>query len=131
MIVVDTHVLIWYLDNPEKVSGPARSVLEEAVLKRGVNVSSISTWEIYMLINKGRLELRIPAATWVARVEHLSFVHFIPLDNEIARLSVDLPDSVPPDPADRIIIATAKSLGEPLVTADGRIRELSFVQTIW
>ena len=131
MIVVDTHVLIWYLDSPEKLSQAARSVLEEAVRTRGVNVSSISAWEIYMLVKKGRLELRIPVATWMSRVEHLSFVHVIPVDNEIMRLSVESPGTVPPDRADRIIIATAKFLGEPLVTADARIRELSEIQTIW
>ncbi len=131
MIVLDTHVLIWYLDGREQLSEKASAVLKEAVSRRAVNVSSISAWEIYMLTKKGRLELRIPVATWMERVERLSFIHFIPVDNEIARLSVDLSDTEPADPADRIIIATAQSLGLPLVTADARIRKVSAVETIW
>lgn len=131
MIVLDTHVLIWYLDGREQLSEKASAVLKEAVSRRAVNVSSISAWEIYMLTKKGRLELRIPVATWMERVERLSFIHFIPVDNEIERLSVDLSDTEPADPADRIIIATAQSLGLPLVTADTRIRKVSAVEAIW
>ncbi len=84
-----------------------------------------------MLIMRRRLGFRIPVATWMSRVERLSFVRFIPVDNEIARLAVDLPDTVPTDPADRIIAAAAQSLGQPLVTAEPRIRALSGVRTIW
>ncbi len=131
MIVLDTHVLIWYFDNPDQISRKAGNILQEAVASRAVNVSSISIWEIYMLVKKGRLQFRIPVETWISRLERLCFLHFIPVDNEISRLSVNLPDQFPADPADRMIAATAKVLGRPLVTADTRIRSFSEIDTVW
>jgi PIN domain nuclease of toxin-antitoxin system len=82
-----------------------------------------------MLERRGRLELRIPAVLWVEKCERLSFFHFVPADNTIARLAVELPEPIHSDPADRIIIATALSLGATLVTKDRKILAYPHVKT--
>lgn len=71
------------------------------------------------------------ASDWIARCEALPFFNFVPVDNAIGVRSVGLPEPLHRDPADRIIIATALSLGMPLVTQDAKIRGYSHVKTIW
>ena len=131
MTILDTHAWIWYLDNPLLLSDKARAVIEGARRDSSLCVSSISTWEMFMLVEKGRLSLRIPALEWLLRAERLSFLRFVPVDNDIARLSVALPYYPHQDPADRMIIATALSLGAPLVTKDRKMLEYRGIDSIW
>ena len=91
MIVLDTHIWIWYLDSPELLSERARTTVDHARDESDILISSISTWEVFMLERKGRLRLRIPVLEWLRKSERLSFLHFVPVDNDIARLSVQLP----------------------------------------
>lgn len=130
MIVLDTHSLIWYIDCNNMLSAPALAKIEEQK-KNGVYVSSISAWEIYMLVKKGRLKLNIDPQIWLDKCERLSFLNFIPVDNTIARISVNLKDYEHADPADRIIIATAMFLGAPLVTKDEKIKHFKGITTVW
>lgn len=131
MIVLDTHAWIWWISNPEKLGTTAASAIEQAIEKNSILLSSISTWEITLLVAKGRLTLSIDVRDWVRKTESLPFIRFMPVDNTIALRSVDLPGTFHADPADRIIVATALSTGMPLVTKDEKIRACSFVQTIW
>lgn len=131
MIVLDTHVLIWWVDSPQKLSKRAQKAIDEAAEDKSISVSSISTFEIYLLIKKGRLELATHPDAWMEKIESLPFVRFITVDNRIAALSVNLPDFPHQDPADRIIIATALNLGGKLVTSDEKILNYQKVQTIW
>ena len=128
MIVLDTHTLIWWVDSPQKLSKKVRKVIEE---EKSILISSISTFEIYLLIKKGKLELLNNPDVWLEKIESLPFVRFIPVDNKIAAYSVNLPDFSHKDPADRIIIATALNLGAKLVTSDKRILDYKYVQTVW
>lgn len=130
MILLDTHVWIWYLSNPTYLSEKAFQVIEEARRKEGIFISCISTWEFFMLVQKKRLVLSVDEVTWIRQVERLTFFRFIPIDNDIARLSVQLPD-LHPDPADRIILATARILGSTLVTKDERLLNYPHVATLW
>jgi len=131
VIVLDTHAWIWHVDSPGLLSAKARDAIAAACGENQVYVSSISTWEIYMLTRKGRLSLTVDSDVWVSRCERLSFLQFVPIDNEIARLTVTLPEPFHSDPADRIIVATARFLGAPLVTRDSRIRSYPHVTAIW
>ena len=83
-----------------------------------------------MLERRGRLVLNIPARLWVEKCERAAFFHFIPVDNAIARMAVELPDPLHADPADRLIIATALSLGATLVTRDRKIIDYPHVKTL-
>lgn len=131
MIVLDTHAWIWWVSNPEFLSEKAKQIIDEAVINRNVLISSISTWEVAMLVSRGRLKLTMPPDDWVAASEALPFFDFVPVSNSIALKSVQLPGALHSDPADRIIIATAISLGAVLVTKDEKIRNYEHVKTVW
>ena len=131
MIVLDTHAWIWFTSNPEALSQKAREVVEAAVKKKNILVSSISAWEVALLVKKGRLALTMDVTDWIAKSENLPFIQFIPVTNSIAVKSMNLPPPLHPDPADRIIIATALSTGSPIVTKDKKISDYSHVESIW
>ena len=131
MIVLDTHAWVWFVSNPELLSKKAKKSLDAAVEENDLLISSISAWEVALLVAKKRLTLTLELSDWIAKSEMLPFVKFIPVDNSVAVKSVNLPQPLHSDPADRIIIATAISLGVPLVTKDEKILKYPHVQTIW
>jgi PIN domain nuclease of toxin-antitoxin system len=131
MIVLDTHAWIWWVSSPEFLSETAKQIIDEAATEKNVFISSISTWEIAILVSRGRLKLTMSPADWVAASEALPFFDFVPVSNSIALKSVQLPGILHNDPADRIIIATAVSLGAVLVTKDEKIRNYPHVKTVW
>lgn len=131
MIVIDTHIWLWWISNPEKIAVHAAQVIDKAVNDGGIIISSISVWEIALLIKKGRLKLSIDVNDWVRKSEALPFIRFIPVDNTIALRSVAMPGIFHPDPADRIITATAMTMGLPLVTKDDKILDYPYIETIW
>ena len=97
----------------------------------GILISSMSAWELALLVRNKRLKLTIEVADWIAKSESLPFIQFVPVTNSIAVKSVNLPLPLHPHPADRIIIATALSLGAPLVTKDEKLLGYSPIKTIW
>jgi len=131
MITLDTHVLVWWIGLPNKLSTRAKRLIEKASDKKEILVSSISVWEIYLLVKKGRLKLAMDTDTWIEKIETLDSIRFVPVDNRIAAKSVMLPDPLHPDPADRLVIATALVEGAVLITADKRILNYPHVQTMW
>lgn len=84
-----------------------------------------------MLVAKGRITLQMDVSRWLSLVNQIDAVSFIPVDNEIAVSSTELPDKFHKDPADRIIVATARKYAVPLVTADEKILAYPHVHTIW
>ena len=131
MIVLDTHIWLWWISNPENLSTAANQAIDQAIAEDGIIISSISTWEVALLVDKERLKLSIDLRDWVRKTESLPFVRFMPVDNTISLRSVTLPGQFHPDPADRIITATAMTMGLPLVTKDDKIISYPHVQTIW
>lgn len=130
MIVIDTHALVWWI-HPEKsrLSPAATSMIERALEKNEAVVSSISAWEIGMLVRKGRIEFAVGVSAWFQEIEKTPGLRFLPVDNRIALLSQNLPGELHWDPADRIIVALAQDLGATLVTVDERLREYPHVRT--
>ena len=131
MIVLDTHVWVLFVSNPELLSKRAKRSLDTAMEEKGILIASISTWEVALLVAKKRLRLTLSVTDWIAKSEALPFITFIPVDNLVAMKSVNLPQPLHNDPADRIIIATAISMGAPLITKDEKILKYPHVQTIW
>ena len=84
-----------------------------------------------MLITKGRLVISMDIESWIEEVTQIEGVRFVPVDNEIAIKSTLLPGDFHKDPADRMIVATARSLAAPLVTADEKIIHYEHVKTIF
>lgn len=131
MIVLDTHIWLWWISNPENLSTAANQAIDQAITENGIVISSISTWEVALLVEKERLKLSIDIRDWVRKTESLPFVRFMPVDNTISLRSVTLPGQFHADPADRIITATAMTMGLPLVTKDDKIISYPHVRTIW
>ncbi|HED19207.1 MAG TPA: type II toxin-antitoxin system VapC family toxin [Gammaproteobacteria bacterium] len=133
MIVLDTHALIWWVNGDSKLSARARKVIESEMTVDGgkILVSAISAWEIAMLVNKNRLVLTMDLNEWLDTVRSIDAVQFVPIDNEVAVQSVQLPGDFHPDPADRMITALARHYSAMLVTSDDKIRNYRYVKTIW
>ena len=130
MIVLDTSVLVWLTTSQENLSAKALKLIKEERREKEIYVSSISLWEIALLVRKKRLAFNLEFDEWFSKVRQLSFLKFIDVDVDIAVNSVNLELSNN-DPADRIIIASAKFLGAQLVTSDKRILEYEQVQSVW
>ena len=131
MIVLDTHAWIWWVSSPTLLSETAKRIIDEAITERSICISSISAWEVAVLESRGRLKLTMSVGDWVAASEALPFIDFVPVSNSIALKSVQLPGALHDDPADRIIIATAISLGAVLVTKNEKISNYPHVKTAW
>ncbi|MFU8858244.1 MAG: type II toxin-antitoxin system VapC family toxin [Deferrisomatales bacterium] len=131
MIVLDTHAWLWWVSSPEQLSPAARAAVERSAAAGAVTVSSISAWEVALLVKKGRLVLSMGVQDWVRKCEQIPFLHVRPVDNAVAVRSVNLPEPFHEDPADRIIVATALHLDAAVVTRDEKIRNYPAVRTIW
>lgn len=131
MILLDTHALIWWIGDMDKIPPKARQAIQNEVKKGQLGVSSISIWEICMLVKKDRLKLTMDLNSWLQKVESLPILSFIPVDNYIAKNSVSLDADALKDPADRIIVATTLQAGLTLITGDSKIQKCGLVKTIW
>lgn len=131
MIVLDTHALVWWVAGDAQLSRPAREAIEAEGQDGEILVSAISAWEVAMLAKAGRLALTMDAEAWLDTVAQVPAIRFVPVDVRISVQSVDLPGEFHKDPADRIIVATARHHSVPLVSADLKIRDYPHVQTIW
>lgn len=129
--VLDTHTLLWYLENSKELSGSARAAIEDAVRKaQRVYVSAISMIEsVYLVEGK-----RIPAAALErlrqALSDSRSGLAIVPVDAAIVDALEKIPRNAVPDMPDRIIAATALHLGFPLITRDRRLQAAG-IPTIW
>jgi PIN domain nuclease of toxin-antitoxin system len=131
MILLDTHVWIWFISNPELLSKAAIEGIHAAIDQKAVVISSISAWEVALLVSKKRLKFTMPVTEWITKSERLPFFKFLPVDNSVAVKSVNLPQPIHKDPADRLIIATAITLAAPVVTKDEKLLNYPHIKTIW
>lgn len=131
MILLDTSALIRWICVPERLSKSASKTIEEEIKKGEILISSISLWEICLLIKKERLGFWVDPENWLEKVESLPFIRFVPVDNQVAIKSVKLDEDFHQDPADRMIVATALLNGATLITSDQKILKYSKVKTIW
>jgi len=119
MIVLDTHALIWLHEGNLQLGSQARALIDAAWAEDALAVSAISFWEASLLKQKGRIGLALPVAKWRQNLLDDGLIE-IPLDGVIGIASTEL-EGFHPDPADRIIVATAIKHTATLITADGKI----------
>ena len=121
VIVIDTHIWVWWVHDLPELEPWMRKILTNQQ-DQSVLVSAISCWEIARLVAGGRLDLGRPILDWFAAAFNNPGVVLTELTPTIAVDSNNLPGNFHKDPADRIIVATARVLGCPLLTADAKIR---------
>ncbi len=129
MILLDTHALVWAVADPNRLSRAATAAIREAQQEGGLAVSAITLWELASLVARGRIQAY---GTVDASVRLLTEgVAVKPITPEIAALATQFPDDFPHDPADRLIGATARAEGLPLVTRDEGISNSPLLRIIW
>ena len=130
MLVLDTHVALWVLADSTRLSKRAAQAIDDAREQAsGVFVSDVTLSEIATLMARKRIGLEVSLELFLEEVE--SRFTILPINRHVAARSVQLPNTYPKDPMDRIIGATALVEGCPLVTADDAIRRAKVVKTIW
>jgi len=128
--LLDTHILLWWLRQDPRLPESYLAVFEKADAERPLWLSEISLWEIATLYSLGRIELRLPLHEWLEKATSPPLVRRVGLSPAIAAEVAVLPDSFHRDPADRIIVATARVLGATLLTQDRAIREARIVPVL-
>ena len=131
MILLDTHVLVWLMLEPERLSRRAASAIRRARASGGIGIAAMSLWEIAMMFSRGQITPRGSVEASVRRLVEEAGVDIKPITPEVAALAWHFPDDFSRDPADRLIAATARAEGMALVTRDERIRRCALVKTIW
>ena len=119
-VVLDTHVWLWWVTH-QRLAGEAIQLIEAAAAAGRVHVPAISVWEVALLVAKGRITLTTPLREWTQRALDLPGFALAPLLPEVAIESCMLPGLSHGDPADRMIVATARRLDATLVTRDERL----------
>ncbi len=130
-VVLDTCAWLWFCAAPEKLSPAARDVMRREKRRAGLVVSVFSAWEIAKLVQKKKLKFSIPCRQWLEKAVRTEGVTIHPLTPDVCVESTELPGEFHGDPADQIIVATARLLSAAVVTADRKILEYPHVPTLW
>ena len=128
--LLDTHILIRWLSDRSQLSSRQSQVIETADADSPLLVSDISLWEVATLHSLGRIRLSIPLREWLEKAVAPPLVRRLGISPAIAAEMAALPDWFHRDPADRILVATARTLGALLLTQDRRIVDSALVETI-
>ena len=128
--LLDTHVLIWWLNDRSRLSPAQQKVVDAAAPESPLLVSDISLWEVATLCSLGRIRLSLPLREWLDKASAPPLVRRQGISPAIAAELAALPDSFHRDPADRILVATARVLDATLLTKDRRIVDAALVETL-
>ena len=129
MILLDTHFWVWWIDDNQQLADRQWRIIQDNV-RNGLGISVISCWEVAKLVEYGRLELRCSIEEWMEQAVAYPGMQLLELTPRIAIESTKLPGSFHRDPADQIIVATARVHDIPLLTADSRILQYPHVGTL-
>lgn len=133
--ICDTHILLFWADNPGKLSANARSAVDFGIASQTLACADISLWEIAMLYAKGRInnQAGIAASAYIQDILTAMAIDILPITAEIAEIAelAQNPMFAHGDPADRLIAATAMAHRTVLITADEKLHALPGLHCIW
>jgi PIN domain nuclease of toxin-antitoxin system len=130
MIVLDTHIWWWTISEPGQLSRKARQAIRKTPPDQRA-IASVSIWEFAMMVTRGRIELTISPDEWLDHAIRKTGITIIELNPQIALESCKLPGNFHKDPADRIIVATARVSRSTLITKDQKTIDYPHVTTAW
>lgn len=122
-LLLDTHVWIWLMEGNPLLENKYRKMINSAAQDNNVHIAAITTWEVSMLAMKKRIILEKPVLAWLNQALSLPGVELRELSPEVAAESCDLPENSKfhGDPADRLIVATARVYGLTILTHDKKM----------
>lgn len=129
--LLDTHTWIWWNSKPENLSQNVRNILSDSRASKSLLLSAISIWEFSKLVEKGRLTLAIDGANWIEQALSMDGLEVIGLTPEIMWNSCNLPGKFHDDPADQLIVATARATQATLLSKDRLIHAYPHVLKAW
>lgn len=128
MIILDTHVWLWWIHDDMQLSTPYRDYIQQQQ-SSGLGICVISCWEIAKLVEYKRLKLPLSIEKWLDNALNYPGVQLLDLTPRILIESTQLPGEFHRDPADQMIVATARIYGCPLVSMDRKILAYQHVKT--
>jgi PIN domain nuclease of toxin-antitoxin system len=129
--LLDTHAWVWMNSFPELLSPASRNALQELGGDDELLLSPISVWEVCKLVEKGRITLFQDLETWVSAALDAPGLRLAALDVPVFLKSTTLPPPFHHDPADQMIVATARLRDATIITRDRLIRDYPYVKTLW
>jgi len=129
--LLDTHVWVWWHMTPKKLSGRVRSLIRSPRRYEELLLSAVSPWEFAKLLEKGRLGISCDPEAWIREALEMPRLRLVPLSPVVAYRSTVLPPPIHDDPADQIIVATAREENATILTSDERIRSYPHCRSLW
>lgn len=131
LIVLDAHVLVWWLGQAVQVISTSSQVIKQASADNAVAASAVSLFEIATSLRPGRLRFAVDGEKWFAALQTIPELIIEPVSAEIAWHAGTYPAGIPGDSADRMIAATAHVLSAKLVSAEEKLRSARSVNVVW
>jgi PIN domain nuclease of toxin-antitoxin system len=129
--LLDTHTWVWWNMEPKKLSRKARVAIGNTERYSEILLSAISPWEFCKLLEKERIGISCDTEEWMSEALQIPKLRIVPLTPTIAYRSTILPQPFHDDPADQIIVATAREENATVISRDGQIQDYQHVRTLW
>jgi PIN domain nuclease of toxin-antitoxin system len=129
--LLDTHTWIWWNMRPQNLSKKVAKLIENEDGYEELLLSAISPWEFSKLLEQGKLGISYNPEEWIHTALEMPKLRIVPLTSSIAYRSTVLPMPFHDDPADQLIVATARNENATILTKDKRILEYPYVQSLW
>ena len=129
--LLDTHAWVWWVTEDPRLSRRAAAAIRRSVTSNGLFLSFISIWEVAKKVEKRQLLLDRPLDQWLDQAVTPEGLGLWELTRPILVESCSLPQPFHGDPADQIIVATARRHGALIVTKDEKIRSYPHVRSLW
>ncbi|MBN1867798.1 type II toxin-antitoxin system VapC family toxin [Candidatus Sumerlaeota bacterium] len=129
--LLDTHTWIWWHAHPARLSSKVKTLIANPKRYDELLLSAISVWEFCKLLEKGRLGISCDPEEWLDTALAMPKLRLVPLSPRIAYRSTVLPQPSPSDPADQIVVATAREENAAILSKDETIRRYAHVRALW